>query len=382
MSNKRIILVITNIPAPYRVDGLNYVYSLLNKDKYELIVLFSRPLYHKRNFWNTGIEKAKFSFHYLDRFNSIDIKKIKLFDLGFTIKSELKKIKPDVVVASGFSILSFLAVRYCKKSDIPYLIGTGATMHRNQNDKFSFLKTPVRKYIIKNAKGFFVYGKSAIEYLRNFNVKDDRIFYTINTVDTIKFLEIGKARKYENKSELTLLYVGNVNKSKGIIYLLDAYKYLTKISDIKTNLLIVGGGDKLDYFKKYAEDNDLHNVTFTGAVKNTDVYKYYEKSDIFIFPTLDDVFGLVLVEAAASGLPIISSIFAGGSADVVKENYNGLIVNPINTIDFAEKIKKVIESFALRQKMSLNSIEIIEKEVNLNNYAKEFIRGIETQFKS
>jgi glycosyltransferase involved in cell wall biosynthesis len=380
MSKKLKILVLTNIPAPYRVDGLNYVNNLLNKDKYELNVLFSRPLYHKRNFWNTGIEKANFTYSFLNKFNSIDIKKLKLFDIGFTIKSELKRIKPDVVVASGFSILSFFAVRYCKKSSIPYLIGTGATAHRDRNDKISLLKTPVRKYIINNAKGFFVYGKSAIEYLRKFNVKDDRIFFTINTVDTTKFSEIGNARKYNDKSELNLLYVGNVNKSKGIKYLLDAYKYLHKISDIKTNLHIVGGGDKLDYFINYARKKELSNVIFTGAVKNTDVYKYYEKSDIFVFPTLDDVFGLVLVEAAASGLPIISSLFAGGSVDVIKENYNGLIINPMNTIDFAEKIKKLIEDSSLRRKMSLNSLEIIKKEINLDNYAKEFVRGIESQF--
>jgi glycosyltransferase involved in cell wall biosynthesis len=380
MSKKIKILLLTNIPAPYRVDGLNYVYNLLNKDKYELEVLFSRPLYHKRNYWNTGIDKAKFAYSFLNKFNSIDIKKLKLFDIGITIKNELKKLKPDVVIASGFSILSFLTVRYCKKSGIPYLIGTGATTHRDRNDKLNFLKTPVRKYIINDAKGFFVYGKSAIEYLRKFNVKDDRIYFTINTVDTTKFLEIGKARKYKDKSELNLLYIGNVNKSKGIKYLLDAYKYLHKISNVKTNLHIVGGGDKLDYFIKYAGKNGLSDVIFTGAVKNTDIYKYYEKSDIFVFPTLDDVFGLVLVEAAASGLPIISSLYAGGSVDVIKENYNGLIINPTNIIEFAEKIKKLIEDFNLRQKMSINSLEVIEKEVNLNNYAKEFVRGIESQF--
>lgn len=380
MKNKYKVIILTNIPAPYRVEGLNCVYDNINKDKYDVFVLFSRAIYHQRKFWNTGIENARFKYGYLKRHNSIDIKRFRLFDLGITIKKELKSLKPDVVMVSGYSLLSYFAVKYCIKNNIPYLVGTGATIHRDSYDKLSFIKKSIRKKIIENARGFFVYGKSAIEYLKLFNVPDNKIYYTVNSVNTNKFLEKGRKRIHKDKKQVDLLYVGNVNKMKGIKYLLDASSILQKITDIKVVLKIVGGGPELEDFKKYSETIKLKNVIFTGPVMSNDVIKYYEEADIFVFPTLDDVFGLVLVEAAASGLPIISSVYAGGSYDVIKEGYNGYVVTPELTNEFAQKMKMLVEDDKLRKQMGLYSIEVIEKEVNIEKYAKEFIRGIESQF--
>ena len=121
-----------------------------------------------------------------------------------------------------------------------------------------------------------------------------------------------------HENSIVIMYAGRLMLDKGIQELISAVKILSrKKFDIK--LLIVGEGkfkNELEYFV-----NDIRDlVIFTGHVEISEIYKYYFASDIFVLPTYNDSWGLVVNEAMACGLPIIVTNAAGCYFDLVKNN--------------------------------------------------------------
>ena len=140
-----------------------------------------------------------------------------------------------------------------------------------------------------------------------------------------------KQQLHINNKGITYIYVGRLIELKGINYLLNAWEkhYNTNPND---TMLIIGDGPLLKtYLEKY---NSKNNIMFTGAIDYNNIYKYYAISDVFIIPTLEDNWSLVVPEAMACGLPIACSIYNGCYPELVQEGKNGTLFDPLkeNTI--------------------------------------------------
>ena len=83
----------------------------------------------------------------------------------------------------------------------------------------------------------------------------------------------------------------------------------------------------------------------------------YRQADVFAFPTLDDPFGMVLLEAVASGLPVVASPFAGATGDLVEEGRNGFVVDPGDGRGWAAALVALATDPALRRRLGLRSAE-------------------------
>ncbi len=148
--------------------------------------------------------------------------------------------------------------------------------------------------------------------------------------------------------KINILYVGRLEKRKGLNYLLEAYK-IVKGENPNVRLIVVGPGERLRRkYKKYVEDNRLKDVVFVGFVPNEDLPRYYATADIFCAPsTGNESFGIVLLEAMASGKPVIATSIEGYS-DVVQDRIQGLLVPPRDPFTLADKINLLIREEALR----------------------------------
>jgi len=169
-----------------------------------------------------------------------------------------------------------------------------------------------------------------------------------------KRIEIRK--RYGLSPEATvLLFVGHEFKRKGLKYLLAALPLINR--DVK--LLVVGKGDPTPYYP-FIRDKAIENrVIFTGFVP--EVSPYYTAADIFVFPTIDDAFPVVTLQAMASGLaPIISK--EAGSSEIITEGYNGFILeNPWEAKEIARKVNLLVEDEALRRRISLRAQKTASK---------------------
>jgi len=149
---------------------------------------------------------------------------------------------------------------------------------------------------------------------------------------------------------LNILFVGRIEKRKGLIYLVKAFEMLKK--DFKNiRLIIVGDGDKREDIEKYIKKHHIPNVFFEGRVKEEDLPKYYRTADICCFPSLyGEAFGIVLLEAMASGKPVIA--FANqGYKEVLVGKGAEFLVQPKDIQGLMQKLKILIKNDKKRKEM-------------------------------
>ena len=96
-------------------------------------------------------------------------------------------------------------------------------------------------------------------------------------------------------------------------------------------------------------------------MKKDELKKYYLASDVFAFPTREDIWGLVINEALAAGLPVVSTNRCMAALEMVKNSKNGYIVDVENEVQLADKINEILNDSELRKKMSENSLKMAEK---------------------
>lgn len=154
-----------------------------------------------------------------------------------------------------------------------------------------------------------------------------------------------------NDGRPNILFLGRLEKRKGLDYLLRAYRRVKQeIPEVR--LLVVGPGTRLrKKYERWIKQHKVKDVVFTGPATYADLPRYYQTADIFCSPaTGRESFGIVLVEAMAVGTPVVATSI-DGYASVVTHSEEGLLVPPKNTEKLAEALLTLLKDKALRQKM-------------------------------
>jgi phosphatidylinositol alpha-mannosyltransferase len=151
--------------------------------------------------------------------------------------------------------------------------------------------------------------------------------------------------------KLNILFVGRLEKRKGVEYLLEAYKRV-KREIPESRLIVAGPGTRLRHkYEKRIKRSGLEDVIFTGYVSYDDLPRYYKTADIVCSPaTGKESFGIVLLEAMAAGKPIIASDIEG-YASVLTHGAEGILVPPKNPEKLAEALLSLMDDKPLRQQM-------------------------------
>ena len=151
--------------------------------------------------------------------------------------------------------------------------------------------------------------------------------------------------KFGSKNgQVRLLYVGRVSKEKDLDLLAEAYRRL-RAEGLSIQLCIVGHGP---YSKEFSES--LPEALFTGYLKGKDLAAAYASADIFVFPSTTDTFGNVIIEAQASGVPVIVSD-SGGPKELVENERNGLITKSHDAEDLTRAIRELVTDPERRKRM-------------------------------
>lgn len=172
--------------------------------------------------------------------------------------------------------------------------------------------------------------------------------------------KIGQIKKQlEVGHNKIILYIGQLIERKRVIDLLKAFKLLKKeIQNV--SLLIIGSGPIETELRQYCRENKLVDVLFMGFKQKDELLKYYATADIFVLPSSNEVWGLVINEAMACGLPIITTNQVGASGDIVKNGVNGYIIEPKDSEMLSKKMLKILKNDNLKEQMGQRSRQIIE----------------------
>ncbi|MCK4579701.1 MAG: glycosyltransferase family 4 protein, partial [Dehalococcoidia bacterium] len=187
---------------------------------------------------------------------------------------------------------------------------------------------------------------------------DRDIIVVPNGIDLEQFENLSRKRARSElqieEQEKVILFVGKLLPVKGVQYLIQAMDIIRR-READARLLLVGDGDQRDCLRSLVKQLNLgKHVTFVGWVSNEKVPKYMAASDVFVLPSLSEGFALVILEAMASGLPIVATR-VGGLPDIVKERRNGFLVEPRSPMEIAEKILLLSADGELRRRFSRNN---------------------------
>ena len=352
------IVLIDSIITPYCTARYNAISELKEID---LIVLYQNAGDVNRH-WDTKKLNLKYEFRILKdiplRFSRKDVF---TFHINYRVYSELRKLDPDLVICCGWDSFATLAsLIYCKLNHKRFILWSGSTAYEK-----SFLRTislPYVKKVIKLSDGYISYGTKATQYLINLgaNPKKIRTFY--NTVDINYFSRESKftpkekekfKRKLGIKEQHILMYSGQLIERKGIHTLIGALKLL---NNRDVGLIVVGKGPLLEKLKKVSEG---YPVYFLGHQDIDVIPKLYGISDVFILPSSEEVWGLVINEGMASGCAIVTTKNVGASVDLVKGN--GSIVDANNSKKLMLALKNLLENPKLLIEAKKESLKIIKK---------------------
>jgi len=148
-----------------------------------------------------------------------------------------------------------------------------------------------------------------------------------------------------------LLLIGNDWRKKGLQTLIEA---LSECRDLPIHLLVVGKDDVKPFEAVIQKLELLGRVRFLQP--SGDVMRFYAAADAYAGPSLEDAYGLPVIEAMASGLPVIASINAGVS-EIINDGLNGLLLqSPTDTVELARLIRRLFADGALREQLGRNAI--------------------------
>lgn len=206
--------------------------------------------------------------------------------------------------------------------------------------------TPYTKSVLKYLHSLTAVSDSAAEYVRNLS----------STPVTIipNGINIGLYRQYINqepsysKRKKVILYVGRLEKRKGVKYLLKAYALLAKKYS-HASLIIAGDGPDRQKLEELAKNWKLKNVKFLGFVSEKQKLNLFKKADVFSSPALyGESFGIVLLEAMATGTALVVGNNSGYSG-VLKDRGALSLINPKDSVQFARKLELLLTDEALQQ---------------------------------
>jgi phosphatidylinositol alpha-mannosyltransferase len=295
------------------------------------------------------------------------------------IEETLKDEKFDVLHFHNFSFPSSFQI--LEKSDALNIL----TFHSNIEGSdflknFPFLLDILKLIINWKIDGIIGVSPSALEIFKNF--PGPKIIIP-NGVDTQLFKPGNrKIRKFID-GKINILFVGRIEKRKGLIYLLRAYKILQKKID-NIRLIIVGEGELEENAKYWVKNNNIKEVYFEGKKEGKKLASYFSTADIFCAPSIfGESFGIIILEAMASGLPVVAFANRGYKDFLRGKRAEDFLAPSKNYKNLAKKLEILIKNENLRKKVSKWGIaeakkysweEIAQKVLSFYKFCKQHRR--------
>ena len=347
------IALVTNIPAPYRERTHELVFDHF-EGHYNVVYCAEREADREWKFQYGNYKKEILSKLHKNAVHN-----------NYKIFAVLNRIKPDVVIIMGFyptMIYSYLWTLLRGKQLIIFTDGTLIS-----ESHLSIIHRIVRKIIFSKAKAFIGPSIGASELYLSYKVNKDKFFRTYLCVDNESFF-----RKPLGDKEYDLMFSGQFIERKMPFFFIEAAKGI-KVAYGKCKVLILGSGplknEILELLKLY--EIDYH---YPGFIDQKELPKYYSNSKLFLFPTKNDPWGVVVNEAMASGLPVITCEEAGVANDLVKHDLNGYIL-PLVEEQWVETAVRILNDPAEYNRLSDNAIKLVTP-YNSYNAAKGIIDAI------
>lgn len=331
------VLIISNIPSPYRTALFRYLQK--EQSDYHFQVLYTSRAEADRA-WSTR-EDLEDTF-----FQASKVLSVKGGEVGGTatrfihipkgLGAMLNQISPDVIIGSEYNLSAVQAYLWAKRRRVPYINLTDGTLH--SETYIGRVQKLTRRPIISGSDAFLASSTRAREKLLHWGAREDKITVSYLTVPLEPYL--GLERRPEPGR---VLFVGRISHEKGLDLLVRA------LAETKEPccLRVVGndvGGEEAQVRSLIQELGLEKKVEFLGYREGEALLEEYRKCALLAVPSRSDCFGLVMVEAACAGVPVLASQYADGAMDILTEGKNGFTVDPFDASAFGKMLDKMLKT--------------------------------------
>jgi glycosyltransferase involved in cell wall biosynthesis len=357
------VLLLHNFLSPYRVP----LFEALAR-RFDLDVWILGDIRAVRD-WPADAPGAQFRLRALPHVAIPLGSRYNVILLNYSLPRELARLKPDVIICCGWDTpASFYASFYAKWTNTPFILWSGSTAA--EATLLRRATNPLVQGLVKRASAWLAYGSRAKEYLVSLGAVAEETYLAYNTVDLPAFAaasagadkkslrdRLGIATKY------VALYCGNLLDLKGVGDLIEAFGTVCGQARTDTDgherekderaadrraaditLVLVGSGKHEARYRARARAlGIIERVVFAGFVARSEMPSFYAIGDILVVPSRSEVWGLVINEALACGVPAIATDACGAAPDLIHEGENGSIVPARNIEALAGAITAFFE---------------------------------------
>lgn len=278
----------------------------------------------------------------------------------FRLRGVLRSEQPEIAVGmGGMTNWGLILARMLAGGKTAVIIGEhGARAGEYRSDRITASTLSLlNKFLYPLADRIVAISKGVQDYLtEDVKVPEGKIIQIPNPVDIERIRRLSEEPVDHpwlvHKDVPVVLWVGRIAPVKGLRNLVSAFDRVVQQTDAR--LIIIGEGSEQDAIREFVELKGLkEKVSFVGFQSNP--YRYMSRSSVFVFPSLSEGFGMVLVEAMACGLPVVSTDCLAGPAEILQNGRCGILV-PVGDVDaLAKSIMNVLTDPQLREQLALSA---------------------------
>lgn len=298
--------------------------------------------------------------------------------INHTLRRELAACERDVTLCMGWDApASWYAAWEARRRKRPFVLWSGST--ENEPNWRRTLFKPLVKWIVRGADARITYGTRAKEYLVKLGADPDTTWPAVRGLPDA-YGAGARALPAESRAHqrgalgidtrFVIFFCGQLIERKGVAELLHAFAYFQSGRDDAT-LVIAGTGNRGRIFKAAAHRLGIaHKVRWLGHVPPENLPGWYALADLFVLPSREEVWGMVINEALACGVPVLTCEPVGAAPDLIVEGENGYVVPAGDPHALSQAMQRHFaadhDREAMRQRvLELGELWSLEKQVEV-----------------
>ncbi len=266
------------------------------------------------------------------------------------------KFKPDIVHIVTPLGIGLSGLKYARERNIPVV----SSFHTNFDAYLKYYNLDFLEPLLWNFFRWFHSfcsinfspSRETIEILQSKGIENLRLWS--RGIDTEAFNPVHRnpdiRAQINPENRKVFLYAGRLAAEKDLDILMASIININRTYPGSAQFVVVGDGPYASYMKEVSPDN----VVFTGYLKGQALSAMYASCDVFVFPSSTETFGNVVLEAMASGLPVVA-VNSGGVKDSIMNNYNGFLCEPRNVESFSTSISRFLDDSSLICRLGANA---------------------------
>ena len=343
---EKTIFLVNSLP-PYRIP----LFNLLALKFKHITFFYDKKLESDRQ-WTFNSSGIKFKYKKISSFSIPKWGKAgagRDFHVPVFLPIQILLMQPKIIVATEIGLRTLAAVLY--KIFFPSTrIYLWLTLSERTESRYGNLRRMYRQFVLARSNKIIVAGQSAKRYISTFPNHS----YVQVSAQAIKILGNENFTNSETNSEQPkFLIVSSIEPRKNVFWAVKSLQNWLQQNEIYANLTIIGDYSP-DLTKLDCRNLKIH---YAGFVEYADTAKYYLNSDLLIFPTLLDEWGLVVNESLNFSTPVLGSVFAESVNELIVDNFNGWSFNPESEVSFSSALDSFLNTFH-------NTIEFLKIKEN------------------